>query len=144
MKALATDVCITLDCIKTLTYNCGEEHYDTTAGQQWLTRDYSYPAKATSREWRVSGSTTAKTQTLTSKEEKERCCEVTNITDPTQEAGRQKKQVQRTETDMERKLHPWERYRGIWYLSHITMYTFIGRYKHLDSLAECLLGKMHV
>lgn len=29
MKTLATEVCITLDCIKTLTYNCGNEQYET-------------------------------------------------------------------------------------------------------------------
>ena len=29
MRTLATEVRITLDCIKTLTYNCGEEHYET-------------------------------------------------------------------------------------------------------------------
>ena len=29
VKTLATEVRIALDCIKTLTYNCGEEHYET-------------------------------------------------------------------------------------------------------------------
>ena len=82
------DVRIALDCIKTLTYNCGEQDYKVLeqVNDDLIEADHSYFAKAVARKWRPASSTTAKTQRLGEAEEDE----VRNISDPIQEAGRQK------------------------------------------------------